>query len=263
MLKQEVDTVNAEDGAEAVTQSQQNRAQVQSVFATTKQIDDGSDAEGRAQIDPGFEQKSKELYATPEATKTREEGRKVLLDVVNPRFHATALQAPIAYQSGARAHARYDLLKDGTKVSKANLFSPDSSVSVFLHEYAHSVEHNSAEVTKLANDFLDKRVAGETPTKLKAKFGNSYGDHELGRKDDFQKAFDAVNGASTTGAKEDNERSAYYTGKASDWKSTEVISMGIELLYKNPQAFAEADPEYFDLVTGVLSGRALTQARGL
>jgi hypothetical protein len=39
--------------------------------------------------------------------------------------------------------------------------------------------------------------------------------------------------------------------------ATEIMSMGIEMLSRNAEAFAKSDPEYFDLITGILSGQML------
>jgi hypothetical protein len=65
-------------------------------------------------------------------------------------------------------------------------------------------------------------------------------------------------------------RRAYYTGK--DYRSkdreamkmktpTEVLSMGMELMYRDPIRFAKADPEWFDLVSGIVTGRLLKKTR--
>lgn len=43
----------------------------------------------------------------------------------------------------------------------------------------------------------------------------------------------------------------YYKGH------TEIISMGLELLYDDPIGFAERDPEYFKFLTGILNGDLL------
>jgi hypothetical protein len=39
--------------------------------------------------------------------------------------------------------------------------------------------------------------------------------------------------------------------------------MGIELLHENPAKFAKTDPEWFDLVSGIATGRLLKKTRGL
>ena len=47
---------------------------------------------------------------------------------------------------------------------------------------------------------------------------------------------------------------AGYVGKTYANNSTEVFSMGMEQLYKDPISFAEDDPEYFKFIVGVLRG---------
>jgi hypothetical protein len=39
--------------------------------------------------------------------------------------------------------------------------------------------------------------------------------------------------------------------------------MGMELLHKNPAKFAQVDPEWFDLVSGIATGRLLKKTRGV
>jgi hypothetical protein len=59
----------------------------------------------------------------------------------------------------------------------------------------------------------------------------------------------------------ERDRKAYYIGKKTNHGTTEVLSMGLEMMYHNATAFAQADPEYFDLVAGVVSGRMLQKTR--
>lgn len=47
---------------------------------------------------------------------------------------------------------------------------------------------------------------------------------------------------------------AGYVGKTYANNRTEVFSMGMEQLYKDPINFAEDDPEYFKFIVGVLRG---------
>ena len=47
---------------------------------------------------------------------------------------------------------------------------------------------------------------------------------------------------------------AFYTGKEYPDKATEIVSMGLELLYEDPYNFAKADPEFFDFIMGILDG---------
>jgi hypothetical protein len=74
--------------------------------------------------------------------------------------------------------------------------------------------------------------------------------------------------------KEYTESIAYYAGKKYDgqgavnektgsrtYGATEVLSIGMELMARDARAFAAADPEWFDLVAGISTGRILTKTR--
>ncbi len=45
-----------------------------------------------------------------------------------------------------------------------------------------------------------------------------------------------------------------YVGKVYQRGSTEIISMGLEWMYKNPVGFYEKDPDHFDLILRILKG---------
>jgi hypothetical protein len=126
------------------------------------------------------------------------------------------------------------------KIGLADVAGPDT----IAHEYGHTIEASNPEIRKAALGFLDQRTANEAPTNLASQFpGSSYDEHETGKKDSFDRVF--------------SERSAYYVGKTygTGWsRETEVVSMGIEQLYRDPIKFAENDPEYFHLMIGALQG---------
>jgi hypothetical protein len=68
----------------------------------------------------------------------------------------------------------------------------------------------------------------------------NFRDDEEGRKDKFDNVYD--------------ELSAYYVGKDYGQGATEIVSMGLELLYNNPILFAKKDPEYLKYILGILDG---------
>ena len=116
---------------------------------------------------------------------------------------------------------------------------------VIAHEFGHAIDDDLTSggdpQVKRSLEFLNYRLAGEKPRKLKDIFPNSsYRDDEYGRKDHFDRAF--------------SERSAYYVGKDYGSHSTEIMSMGIEKLWRDPVTFAREDPEYCKFVLGVLDG---------
>ena len=119
-------------------------------------------------------------------------------------------------------------------------------VSTYVHEMGHQFEDH-ARLAMAARDFRDYRTAkaGTSDTNLKSRFpGYDFGVDEIGNEDSFQEAF-ALSG---------NPADKYYAGKNYRHGSTEILSMGVELLYKHPGHFAKADPEYFKFIVGVLHG---------
>ena len=102
-----------------------------------------------------------------------------------------------------------------------------------------------------ARQFKDMRIArsGKPVANFKKKWPNSnYKPYEEGSPDDFEKVYKAV-GRGDSAA----ERAAMYVGKNYD-DATEVLTMGIQLIYENPAEFAKADPEWFKFIVGVLKG---------
>jgi hypothetical protein len=115
---------------------------------------------------------------------------------------------------------------------------------------------------------LRKRTGGEKAVSFQKTFrGYGYGRDEEGSPDDFEKSFKAVF------PEVDARRYAHYAGKKYKEKpfgasskylaSTEVYSMGLELLHENPAKFAKTDPEWFNLVSGIATGRLLKKTRGV
>lgn len=125
-------------------------------------------------------------------------------------------------------------------LAKRLVVSGDDSPGVVAHEMAHALEDQHPGIGKASREFLAHRVKDEPLTKMSVATGNKeYGDYEMGRKDDFEKTFGS---------------NAYYVGKQYQHGQTEILSMGVEKLYRDPITFAKSDPEYFKFVIGVLHG---------
>lgn len=104
------------------------------------------------------------------------------------------------------------------------------------HEVGHHIEIYAPGAYEAAKAYLEHRVGGETPTRI------FKGLDEYGRSDKFKWV--------GTG----DRISALYAGKASKSGTTEILSMGVEGLWKDPIAFAKNDPEWFAFTLGVLDG---------
>jgi HK97 family phage portal protein len=127
----------------------------------------------------------------------------------------------------------------GSPHETVNTHSTDD-VGTHVHELGHYLENNVKGVREAAQEFLNHRVGKEAPQNLKTLFPQStYKDHEEGRKDNFDRAFSGS--------------VAWYVGKVYA-KDTEIVSMGLEKVYRDPTGFAAKDPEYFKFIHGILSG---------
>ena len=100
-----------------------------------------------------------------------------------------------------------------------------------VHEFGHWFEENVSAVNRDARKFLKRRTKGERAKKLSDLTGNSaYAKWEKAKPDKFIRP---------------------YVGTIYE-DATEIVSMGIEMLYTDPVKFAEADPDMFDTIIGFL-----------
>ena len=107
--------------------------------------------------------------------------------------------------------------------------------AVVIHEAAHWLEEKDPEVHKKVQAFLDKRTKGEEYQKLSDITGNSnYSDKEVAKPDKFMRA---------------------YMGKKTGAGNSEILSMGLEHMYRDPIGFAKRDPEYFDFIYNLMRGK--------
>lgn len=112
--------------------------------------------------------------------------------------------------------------------------SPDDTVGVIIHEFAHNIEDASIKIKVAAREFLERRTAGEKAQTLNAITNSRrFRPDEVARPDKF---FDP------------------YIGKEYRGGATEVVSMGVQEMYENPARLLEADPEHFDLIVDILTG---------
>lgn len=117
----------------------------------------------------------------------------------------------------------------------------DSPVSTFVHEIVHRIETDIPGGVDKAKEFIKYRIAkaGTSDVKLRDLF-SSYGSDEIGNKDGFLPLW-------PKGSK------AFYATKTYP-NNTEVLTMGVELLFDDPVRLATKDPEYFKFIIGMLRG---------
>jgi hypothetical protein len=109
-------------------------------------------------------------------------------------------------------------------------------VEVVVHEAAHWLEESDPKIHDKVQKFFESRTAGEKWQKLSELTGNSnYGDNEVAKPDKWPKP--------------------YMGKKTNSDKNSEILSMGMEMMYKDPAGFAKTDPEYFGFIYNTLRGR--------
>jgi hypothetical protein len=192
----------------------------------------------------------------------RDGGLGFLSQICNPLFHQSALESKVNYRpfdERASAKRRDGDIWDRKRERVSDDYVGYSNIptmsgpEVYVHEYGHQIEYGSQEIRNLTRDFLNSRTSGEEIVNFSEKFPESgYRDTEKGAKDGFAAAHEAAGFD-----KQESERRAYYSGKKYGSGHTEVLTMGLELMHKNPAAFAKSDPEWFDLVSGITTGRLL------
>lgn len=125
----------------------------------------------------------------------------------------------------------YSPFKGGT------VFMADRApIEVVVHEAAHWLEESDPKIHAKVQKFFESRTAGESWQKLKDLTGNSnYGDNEVAKPDKWPKP--------------------YMGKKTNSDKNSEILSMGMEMMYRDPVAFAKQDPEYFGFIYNTLRGK--------
>lgn len=112
-----------------------------------------------------------------------------------------------------------------------NVFMGNSDPAVVVHEMSHWLEEKVPGIREEVQEFYNKRTQGEKNIKLSEVTGNkNYGDGEVTKVDKWLNP---------------------YMGK--EYKNaSEILSMGMEIMYRNPAYLAKNDPEMFDFIYSVV-----------
>lgn len=130
-----------------------------------------------------------------------------------------------------RTHAGRGKYDPATQIAHVR---PDTGNAV--HEIAHAIEHQNPEVSKACREFLADRAGGKPAIPLRILTGIEYDWSEIAYEDEWEK-----------------RGGDPYAGKVyRGGKYTEILTMGLERLYRDPQGFAQQDPDYFDFILGIV-----------
>lgn len=114
------------------------------------------------------------------------------------------------------------------------VMSPNAPGSTVVHEAGHVVEWFHPEVLQSSLRFWERRTAGETSSRLSIfSPGRGYKAYEITRKDAFIDP---------------------YVGKDYAGAYTEIFSMGIEYMSKDPLEFWRRDPDHFTYIWDIMRG---------
>lgn len=128
----------------------------------------------------------------------------------------------------------FDTMKGG-KDPVIWLSDNDASTGTLIHELGHQIEYSNPSIKQAANDFLERRTAGkEVKTLNELTNSTRFEPHEVAKEGGF------INP---------------YVGKIYGDKATEVVSMGVEALWRYPSQFIKDDPEHASLIIDILRGR--------
>lgn len=106
--------------------------------------------------------------------------------------------------------------------------------NTIVHELGHYLEYRVPGAFEKVAEFYNRRTAGQTTQTMSSLMpGKGYKPEEVTRPDSFMHP---------------------YMGKFYDDGHGEILSMGMEMLYRDPAGFASKDPEYFNFVVGLLHG---------
>jgi hypothetical protein len=103
-------------------------------------------------------------------------------------------------------------------------FPKSADMATIIHEAGHAWEDKDIRVSMVVHAFLTQRTQGDKKVKLNT-LRSGYDKDEVTRPDKFYSP---------------------YVGKTYS-TATEVLSMGVEAMYRNPIRFAKSDPEHFML----------------
>lgn len=169
-----------------------------------------------------------------------------LIEVDSPTKINSSISSP-PYREGVEAFSRMISipdLKDPINIvdapveaqgrsfySLGSVYMGVESPSTVVHEMSHWLEEKVPGIRQEVMGFYKKRTKGEDLVSLRDVTGNpAYGEEETTRTDKWLHP---------------------YMGKEYD-NASEILSMGMEMMYENPAYLAKNDPEMFDFIYGVV-----------
>ena len=132
----------------------------------------------------------------------------------------------------------------------------DDDLGTYVHEYAHFIEEHIPHAHRRCQQFLKMRCERDPDAQIvrlnDIVSGGRYGSDEVCIADKFfkpycGKLYDYKKG-------EDGKPKLNAAGDGYDVSATEILSMGLEKVFRDPKGFYDKDREYFDFIVNLLQG---------
>lgn len=165
------------------------------------------------------------------------DGRKTAVETGVAEFEnlvdASLIDFPLSVKKGGGGRSFFS--PSGNDIN----MTVSAGAKTVVHEMGHWLEHNNTAVREAVHEFYRQRTKDEPPIPLSRATGNvSYRSNEKTLVDKFI----------------DPYMGKIYTNRDGEIYATEILSMGLELYYKDPIRLATEDPEYFDFIYNVVRG---------
>lgn len=156
-------------------------------------------------------------------------GESFLTSTMNPKVHEK-----VAVKAVERDRVKGKPYRANATGQTMNLDQSDKAW-VVIHEYGHNLESGiGTPITSKRKAFVKRRHGSEPEVKLRDEFPNAnYNDRETAVKDKWIHP---------------------YVGKNYGGAASEVVSMGMQMMFTNPLRLVREDPELFEFTLGVMWG---------
>lgn len=182
------------------------------------------------------------------ATKSREDLARNMSKVVSRMVAKEMTPADVCYIEAYRGRA----YQSGNSIYVAS----DDDLGTYIHEYAHFIEKHIPHAHRRCQQFLKMRCERDPDAKIvrlkDIMPGARYGSDEVCMADKFFAPYCGKLYGYKAGA--DGKPRLNATGDGYDVRATEILSMGLEKVFRDPKGFYERDREYFDFIVNLLQG---------
>lgn len=171
------------------------------------------------------------------------EGREAVAGMVHPKYRRDLGSVTVRREDGRAYYLR--------RTRSINMDQYDD-VATYVHEMGHHLEYEVKEIQDAAFRFLEARTKGYKARTMREITGRKfYKVDEIATEDKFFSPYVGKHYLNTNLP----YNSLTAAQRADLRRSSEVISMGLEAMYRDPRKFLKEDPEHFGLIWSIITGQ--------